>query len=91
MTELATAHDIEIARASYGPEALRAMGLAFDQAWAEISGFSERDGQQSQIMRLKLAKALLNVARDNPLDVIALKNAALQSLAMDYRGAIRRQ
>ena len=36
-------------------------------------------------MRLKLAKAVLDVATDNSRDVIALKNAALQKLAMDFR------
>jgi hypothetical protein len=83
--KLATAHDIKIATASYGPAALKAMGLAFDQAWEEIAGHFDPGGQQSQIMRLRLAKALLEVAIDSSRDVAALKNEALQILATDYR------
>ena len=49
------------------------------------SRLTGRDSEQTQTMRLKLAKAVLDVATDNSRDVIALKNAALQKLAMDFR------
>ena len=76
---------IHRADGSYGPETLKVMGLAFDQAWAEIAPNFDRDGRYSQIMRQKLAKAVLSVATYERRDVEVLKNEALQSVAMTYR------
>ena len=81
--ELPTAHDLEVAGATFGPAAMKAIGSAFEQACADIAGLTGRDSEQTQIMRLKLAKAVLDVATHNSRDVIALKNAALQKLATD--------
>jgi len=64
--------------ASYGPEALKAIGQAFDEAWASIAGnFS---GDQVAAARLRLANALLAVARDNSRDVEAMKREALDRM-----------
>ena len=74
-----------IDRASYGPDALTAIGQAFDAAWVEIAGNFGDDSDWVEGARLKLAKALLSVADDDSRDVQVLKRAALQAMAKDYR------
>jgi hypothetical protein len=74
-----------IDRASYGPETLKAMGQAFDEAWREIAGNFGSDPTEIEAVRLKLADALLSVAAEDSRDVDALKNGALQAMAFRYR------
>jgi hypothetical protein len=70
--------------ASFGPDAMKAIGEAFDAAWAEISGnFGDRP-VVIEAARLKLADALLSIASEDSRDANVLKNAALQRLALDY-------
>ncbi len=80
-----TTLEVQQASASFGPATLKETGLAFDQARAEIAPNFDRDGRYSQIMRQKLAKAVLSVATYERRDVEVLKNEALQSVAMTYR------
>ena len=74
-----------IDNASFGPDALKAIGQAFDAAWAEIEGNFGEDADGVAAARLKLANAMLSVADDDSRDVHVLKRAALQALAKDYR------
>jgi hypothetical protein len=74
-----------IDRASFGPEALRAIGQALDAAWAEIAGNFGDDPDRVATARLKLADAMLSVADDDSRDVQVLKRAALQAMAKDYK------
>jgi len=70
--------------AAYGPQSVKAMGQAFDEAWVLIAGnFSTPE--ESEIARLLLAEAILSVATKGSCDVVALKSGALHALAMDYR------
>ena len=71
--------------ASFGPDALKAIGLAFDQAWAEVEDKLGADPRIVEDARLRLAKALLSIASDNSRDVEVLKQAALERMALDYR------
>ena len=71
--------------ASFGPDALKALGQAFDEAWKEIAANFGNEPAVIESARLKLAQALLSVADDNSRDVEALKQAALQRMALDYR------
>ena len=71
--------------ASFGPDTLKAIGKAFDEAWTQIAGNFGNDPAEIEAARLKLAKAVLSVADDNSRDVEALKQAALQRMALDYR------
>ena len=71
--------------ASFGPEALRALGEAFDAAWATISGNFGNDPIDAEKARLRLANALLSIASEDSLDVDVLKRAALQRMALDYK------
>ena len=71
--------------ASFGPDALRAIGKAFDDASREIAGNFGADPLQIEVARLKLAEAILSVAHEDSRDPEALKRAALQRMALDYR------
>lgn len=70
--------------AAYGPETLKALTQAFDQAWQSIEG---NFGNAPDVVeaRLRLANALLSVASEESRDVETLKNAALQVMVSDYR------
>jgi len=71
--------------ASFGPEALKAVGAAFDAAWSEIAGNFGDDPADVEKARLRLANALLSIADEDSRDVEVLKRAALQRMALDYR------
>ena len=64
---------------AFGPEDIKVIGQAFDEAWEDIAGnFSDvlREGAQ-----LRLATALLSIAKDNDeLDVATLKRAAIEAM-----------
>jgi hypothetical protein len=70
---------------SYGPEALKAMTQAFDQAWSVIAGNIGRDA--SEAARLRLANALLSIATEDSRDVEGLKRKALEAMALSYYAA----
>jgi hypothetical protein len=71
--------------ASFGPDALNAIGKAFDVAWEEIAGNFGNDPADIDNARWKLANALLSIASEDSRDVEGLKKAALQRMALDYR------
>ena len=70
--------------ASFGPDTLRVLSQAFDEAWADIEGNFGCD-QTREAARVKLATALLSIASDDSRDVAVLKKAALEAMAGDYR------
>src|SRR5262245_8937018 len=74
-----------IGGASFGPEALKVIGQAFDGAWTDIAGNFGSDALVIQAARLQLANAVLSVASDGSRDAGALKEAALQEMARRYR------
>ena len=71
--------------ASFGPDAFKAIGDAFDAAWAEIAD-NFLDPLETEAARLRLADALLSIASEDSRDVEVLKTAALQGMALDHRG-----
>ena len=75
--------------ATFGPEALKAMGEAFDQAWTEIAGNFGESPSEIESARLRLAEAMLSVATEGSTDIATLKADALQAMARDYRSGIR--
>jgi hypothetical protein len=74
-----------ISGATYGPDALKVICKAFDDAWAHIQHHFDGDVHQAEEVRLRLAHAILAVATDTSRDPEELKNQALQALAMTYR------
>ena len=76
-----------IENAAYGPEALKVLFQAFDEAWESIAGNFGDDPSAVGQARARLANAVLSVAGDGGGgDPTAIKNAALQALARDYKG-----
>jgi hypothetical protein len=73
--------------ASFGPDTLKAMGQAFDEAWEEIAGNFGTLPIEVESARLKLADAMLSVATEGSTDIAALKSA-LQAIASDYCSGI---
>jgi hypothetical protein len=71
--------------ASYGPDVLKVIGQAFDEAWRDIAGNFGDDAAEIESARLKFATALLSVASEDSRDVLALKKGALQAMALGYR------
>jgi hypothetical protein len=71
--------------AAFGPDALKAIGDAFDAAWAEIAGQFGTDPVVIEAARLKLASAVLSIANEDSREVEVLKRAALQRMALDHR------
>jgi hypothetical protein len=71
--------------ASFGPDALKVIGKAFDDAWLEIAGNFGTDPLEIEAARLRLAEAVLTVAHEDSRDFETLKRAALQRMALDYR------
>ena len=66
--------------ASYGPEELKVIEQAFDDAWAAIEGnFGDENA------RIRLAKAVLSVAVEGVRDPEALRAGALEAMALAYR------
>ena len=80
--------------AVFGPQALKAMGQAFDQAWTEIAGNFGDTPLEVERARQRLAKAMLSIAMlsvdsEGSTDVAVLKTGALNEMALYYRSDIR--
>ena len=70
--------------ASFGPETVKAMGAAFDQAWARVVRIYGDSPDQVEAARLRLAEAVLSVANDGNTDIAGLKADALYAMAKHY-------
>ena len=71
--------------ASFKPETIKVMAEAFDAAWAAIADNFQGHPEQIEAARTALARAVLSVASEDSKDVKALKDGALQAMAMDFR------
>lgn len=74
-----------IRNASYGPEHLKALFTAFDQAWESMAGDVGTEPLAVESTRLKLASIILSLG-DESKDPDWLKNAALQIMRADEAG-----
>jgi hypothetical protein len=75
-----------IANASYGPEALRVLGQAFDEAWQELAPRCGQNELSVRATRLKLANAILSAAGSGSRDAEAIMRAALSVVKTDRAG-----
>jgi hypothetical protein len=73
---------------SYGPEALKAIGQAFDEAWLQIAGNFGDNPRDVEKARARLARALLSIADEDSRDVWVLRQAALEQMALDYKSGL---
>ena len=71
--------------ATLGPDALKAVGQAFDEAWQAIEANFGSDPATREAARLRLANAMLSIATEESRDVEVLKRGALEAMAMDYQ------
>ena len=74
--------------ASYGPEALKVIVQAFDEAWREIAGNFGNDPSSVEPARTKLANVILGLASDGASDATQIKNSALQIMALNYKDGV---
>jgi len=58
---------------SHGPEALKAIGQAFDEAWLHIAGNFGDDPSDVEKARARLARARLSIAHKDGRDVPVLR------------------
>jgi|GraSoiStandDraft_4_1057263.scaffolds.fasta_scaffold319481_3 hypothetical protein len=69
-----------IEKSSFGPDALKVVYQAFDDAWSEIVA-DYTDDAVAEIARTKLAEMLLSVANDDSTNSRSLKCLALEMMA----------
>lgn len=74
-----------ISGASYGPDALKVICRAFDDAWDSIAGNFGNDPQVIEAARLRLATIILSFPHNDSTDAEQIKNSSLQILALAYR------
>ena len=71
-----------IDNASFGPDTLKIIGQAFDEAWLVIAGKFSTSTAIAEAGRLRLADALLASASKGSRDVEALKRDALEAMEL---------
>jgi predicted negative regulator of RcsB-dependent stress response len=76
-----------LAGCAYGPETLKIIGKAFDDAWASIADDFAGDAQRADAARERLAHAVLIAAAEDSRDPEPIKTLALQIMALSYRGS----
>jgi len=74
-----------IENSSFDPKTLHLLFQAFDEAWSEIADHFNNEPKEVEQARLRLAHAVLIVAREDSDDAERLKNDALQVMALAYR------
>jgi hypothetical protein len=67
--------------APFGPETVKAIGEAFDQASARINRIFGNDLYAVEAARVRFAEAILSVATEGNTDVEDLKKRAIVELA----------
>lgn len=71
--------------APYGPEALKIVCRAFEEAWASIAGNFGDDPTSIEAARLKLANIILSFPHNEIRNAEQIKNSSLQIMALQYR------
>ena len=66
--------------ASYGPDQVRILAKAFDDAWTQIKDELSDDADGIEAARLKLAKVVLCLARSGLGNATQLTQAAVQTM-----------
>lgn len=67
-----------IASGSYGPDQLKALGKAFDDAWDRIAPTISKRPRAIEAARLKLADIVLGLAKNGNFDAQWLADSAVQ-------------
>ena len=69
-----------IGQATYGPEILSVLFQAFDEAWATLEPTCGQNPLAIRATRLKLANAVLSLARQDVRDASTIRDGALRLL-----------
>jgi len=77
-----------IESASYGPEALKIVCQAFDEAWHSIAGNFGDDPSSIDAARMKLATIIPGFPHDEIRDAEQIKNSSLQIMALEYQAHV---
>jgi hypothetical protein len=64
--------------AAYGPDELKAICQAFDEAWARLAPRCGDDQAAIKAGRMKLANIVLSLARAGSVDAAGLRDTALE-------------
>jgi hypothetical protein len=75
-----------IGEAAYGPDTLRVLFKAFDDAWDVIAPTVTAKPDAIEATRLKLANVILSLARYDASDPEKIKNAALEIMGFGAQG-----
>jgi hypothetical protein len=67
-----------ISSASFGPEALKAITRAFDDAWNEVAPTVSQRPEAVEAARLRLANIVLGLGREDTRDPVPLKDEAVR-------------
>lgn len=73
-----------ISGASYGPDALKIIFQAFDDAWDSIADNFGNDPLAIEAARLKLANIILSFPDNDIRNAQEIKNSSLQIMALIY-------
>ena len=68
--------------AAFGPEVLKLVTQAFDEAWDVVAHKFTADEQDHA--RAELAEAVMNVAREDSAEVERVREAALRAMQLKY-------
>jgi hypothetical protein len=67
-----------IAAASFGPDALKVLFQAYDEAWAIVAPRYGNDASAIEAARLRLANTMLALMREDTRDVAWLRDESLR-------------
>ena len=70
-----------IESASYGPDELKALGKAFDDAWDRIAPTISQRPQAIEAARFALADIMLGLAKHRNFDPVVLADSAVRLMA----------
>jgi hypothetical protein len=76
-----------IDESSYGPETLKILYQAFDDAWEALAPMYAGDPDRAEIARLKLANTILSFPIEEITNAEQIKNSSLQIVALGHARA----
>jgi hypothetical protein len=74
-----------IASGSYGPDQLKTLGKAFDDAWERIAPTVSKRPKAIETARLRLADIILGLASKGDFDAQRLADSAIQAMRSQLR------
>lgn len=76
-----------ISDGSYGPDELKLLCTAFDDAWSSVAANFGEDLLEIEAARLNLANIILSFRHNDIRDADHIKNSALQIMALGYKSS----